>query len=1100
MKNLLYIVCACFVLGYSQIQAQLVLPINKGGKWYLKSKGSEIQLPTSYGYVDNFNQHGTAFFEQLGNYGILNTTGKEVFPAKYLEINAFPNDFYELKDSSKSELIRLNPIESFFVLDSLVKLDETWLKVFQDSSVFLLNVNNQQRIALKNPWDVFLVKFNYVFISRDSSLVEIYTPSGELFEKGKINPDSESISDGLTYNYGYNYIYIAAKNKRRAVDENGVYEFPKGATNCIFNFFTIKYQEQGKAYLLDRASRKIKMSYACDYIDEYTKDTYRIQRDRKIGLLNKSGQVLIPMEYTHFYFTREFIYVYKDNLVGLLDSNYRLVVPCKYTHIIHKKNYLELYNYDFSGVYSLKAKREILPTLYDKIVFENNVLKAWTGSNLTILELNDNHQVVNKLILENAITVGKQTRGSKGIFYDPRLLTIGWFFDTIPVFNKQKEWLRTKTRWGLSSPSDSILLKSQFDEPLFIPGAAFSLIKNPRQEKTKDNYFLTFWTTGKMIRKYQILSVDTFSYQHKDFHRFSHFGGWGAILQSDSIAEFSYLDPEDAPYIRYCLGGNMEYVEPNDVFAVPILNLEYSYKPTGNPYTKFTIQKPLKTYTHCKYTFGQWNFLDSSGNQLFATNFEFAHPYFKGTAIVKTKTGWGVVDGKGFVIEPIYAEIQRIKSLGDTIFLVKSLDKGSYYTDGKFQRIQRKAETPTKKKGKLHVFESKGKYSVYNDKHEVLSEDLASVRLHDYNRFVTKTKKVYSCYDETGSEIGTSLLKPEEFISEEAFTCEQKSKLGVLHIDGDTLAPFEFKSIQRVGNWFLATRNGSISIYDASWKLIKTVENKVVLFDPIHQFWVESDGSKQQVFDSLGKKKFNFSFDFPIEHFYNGLLFTSKNKGIVLNTKGEIQTHFGQWSELTFLENGYFILKGSENTERLFDASGKEIQNQLGGKKKIRFVADHIICFHTKKNVHVYNLENGILESKFTRVVGSFSNGKLLVSTEKAGRNFHFVDLDFNVQNPRKYQYAKPYEDGFAAVKFPSGWTVIDTLGQQLSFPSFGEIGVVNQTLFSIKNLPKYGVMTSSGKVILPVENEKIEVLASYFRLLKNGELFYTNLKGKEVL
>ena len=70
-----------------------------------------------------------------------------------------------------------------------------------------------------------------------------------------------------------------------------------------------------------------------------------------------------------------------------------------------------------------------------------------------------------------------------------------------------------------------------------------------------------------------------------------------------------------------------------------------------------------------------------------------------------------------------------------------------------------------------------------------------------------------------------------------------------------------------------------------------------------------------------------------------------------------------------------------------------------------------------------------------------------------------------------------------------------------LTFPNYGVVTSINKGLFQTVKLPLKGVYDSNGKLLIPIEYEKIVFLANgIIQCVKNGELYYFRKDGTNLL
>lgn len=1103
MIHLARCICLIFLFFSSSIfgQSRLILPIHKNGNWYLKSKGNELKLPENYHYVGNFDQKGTAFFDQNGFQGVLDGQGNELIKATYLSVSPLNHGFYLVSDDEKQQVVSILPETIHFTCDTLVQLEENWVYVEEDTIPYLFNLLSRKKIEIQSPKNVVKHFQNFLILS-DSSRVcfQLFDPTGVLQDEGESIFSNEM---GLPSIFQSDFDYFIWRSDRftLAVDSKGIFPLKKDAKEVWISEDYIHFSDAKKAYLVDRETRKEEFSYPCDQIFPYENGLFVVWKKNKSGLVDRNGKLILPIQFDYISYLLDYVEVRIGDCVGLYDAQYQQVLPCKFTRYNEVDDLFYVRSVSNSvGLYSKKYRKEILPAVYDQIKLEGTLLKAWNGRNLNVMQLNEKHQIFNQVVLENAVTIRSNQSSFMPLNIDARLLALGWFYDTISRVDASKRWIGTAAIWGLKNQQDSVLLTPRYNRVIFLPNSCYSLLVNPIEKNEMINYRFTRWSNGKDVNQFRVLHVDSTQAKKHPFFRFSHTGGWGIALQSDSLIDVAYVDCSNEPYIRFCANGTQEFCEPTDPIATPYINPADFPFASWNQSSVYYDAKTKKLYTHVKYIFGKWNYLDSAGNRLFDQDFEFAEKFHKGYAIVKTEKGWGVVNAKGFVIDPIYAEVKRVSAMGDTVFQVKKVPSATFLTNGYFEKKDMQLPAPDRTKGSLRVYDLRGKKQVFHTDFGMVKETGSSVRLEAFDQFVIKNKKVFEIYDRKGSLLGESTVKPEVFLGEGVFLAEIKSRLGVLDVLGDTLIPFQYKSIEKCGDWYLALQAGIVEIRDEKGELLKRIEGKKVFVDSLTYHWVEQDNEKVTVYNELGKKMAKFKLEGSIAHFYNGLLFVPSGKGQVFSETGEKVNNISDWASVEFFSSGYFLLKSADKVDRLFNQNWEEVLSNYVQKKRFRFVSDSIVSFVSQKNHVLYHLHSGAFRDDLSRVEGSYESGFIMVSTDRIGMKSFYLNKQFENTFHRSYLRAKPFHQGLASVMFSSGWTVIDQNGKIRSYPNLGEIEVLGNDFLKVKHLPLYGVIAPNNRIILPVEFEKIEWVHSLFRLSRSGELFYLDLEGKEVL
>lgn len=1110
MLRFLFVLLALVVRSFCFGQT-IPLPIIQDGNWLILKNKQTIKLDRSVMYLDAFNEHGNAYFQTADGVGIMHETGEILIPPTFQSVSVFQNGHYALEREKQQLLMQITPtLKTEIQVDSTYAINTCWIVYKQDSSSFLLNLVSNRNIQLKNAEYPTPILHDYLVLHHPDSTFSFFSPHGELIDvssnitasgSSEMASEIDSFLVPWWYHFQFNqdaFLYQSKKLKFYC-DKSGRWDFSANSNLTWMDWANTKNElavtENGITAVFDISTRTKRFSLKADYIYSYDKN-YLFGLNTKEGLLDASGKIIFPAKYDYFSVSSTGVYVYNDGLTGLYSVDFKLILDCIYSRFSSDTEFYYTYsNVNQSGLVSRKTGKLILPAIYDKIIVERLKVRAWLNSNMTIFELSEDHEILQKIVLSDVVSVGKRQNLVFGYDYDMRLLQINWYSDTVSVFNGAKNWIKTNRIWGLTDGNNQIKVKARYQTPIFVQNAPVSLLKIPKQHPQDDIFYsMIDWQTGKVKSEYVLFSLDTTDFTRRNFARFAHQKGWGILKSDGKIVEMNYIDPTEEPFIRYCQEGTWPEKEFNKQELVPIvnqnLNSDFSMTCVTHPRTKLEI---------CKQSFinGKWNFLDSMGNPLFEKPFLFADKFIHGTAIVKTESGWGVVNRDSFVVAPIYAYVERLSSFDDTVFKLTLNARLPFYTSTSFEQSPVQFQQISKHQEPLHLGIVAGKKSVFHSNGTVLELENSNPKLMSYGRIVQKVKKVFEIYDEHGRLIGESTMKPEQFLSPDFFTVESSSKLGLLSVNGDTILPSLYAKITRFNALFLAESSVSNLLVDESGKVVFDAKLKKIVVDSLSGNWLIWENGKGTIFESDNKKSKLKSELQPTAYFGNHIFFERNGSSQILNEVGENVPLLPGIKSFVFLDNGFFVAIDSENQEFIFNSKMQEIAPNFSGKKKVKQVSPGIFAFHIKRVWTVFSTESGEYITDLTQVADSFSDGLLLVSSGKS--TAFFVDANFKRVFQPSFLAAKSFSYGFAPVKMQSGWTLINLKGEVQSLPSFNEIELIGKWV-QIQPKNKYGLVSHSGKTIVNPEFEKItELKMDLLQVIQNGQIGYFSRRGNVI-
>lgn len=1095
---ILWLLChAQQLLGQS-----LPLPAVKQGKWFLIDGKREILLPSDYSSVGLFDKKGTATFSQRSLFGVLDIHGKELIAAKYHTIIPLGNGYYDCASANGTELIYATETEKQHVsCDSIAGIQPSWIYFEQDTNRFVVNTDQKRQMQLAPKQQIVFAMFDYLLIYSDTAHISLYGPKGEMISEDSVYPFVST----HYFDYHGSKIHLL-------VDHNGAYEIPAKAENTWVTAEKIHYSLNGTAYLRDRESRRLLVYFQGENIDPYDDKHYLVTRNKLVGVMDLSGKIIVQPKYSSLWRSEGYYRVYQNESAGLLDEHFREILPCNYKYFYQDREFIYTYSIiDERGLHSKLTGKQLLLPVYDRISIENNMIKAWRGSTLTILEITPRHEVKSRITLDNAITLKSKVYKVRRPDVDERLFSVGWFYDSIVTPDSTGFSASVSHKWGLKNANDSILLRPKQKQPVFIPGAPVSLLPTgskqvkgigtwDAQPDVHDPRFQTFaminFSTGKLVRNFTVLDLDSSDFSRNGYARLAHAKGF-AILRSDgTVQPLKHIDHSNETFRRVCYSGKEVLSLEKGAETIEIQSRLFNVQDRQ----QYGVQLGNKFYRHLKYEDARWNFLDKEGNALFRDSFTFAQRFYKQTAIVKSDAGWGVVRPDSVVVPLQYASVERVPQYSDTVFKVQAISGGRIYFDSLFHPL---AESPgkfEKQKGNLALFSGKGT-RIYGAAQKLIYEGNKSCYLHAFDRFSIKNKKVFEIYDGSGSLIGESAAKPDDFLSEDVFTSVSNGKTGLMSVNGDTLAPFVFASITKCGNVFLAEGKAQTHLYSSEGSLLLDAENSVLLVDSVSGNRALIAEGKIVFTDASGRKTGKLKSDLKFRHYFNGCLFSEQNGYTILRSDGTEMLADKTFSDILFLENGYCALFSTEKKWLLYDPEWKLASDALMDVKKIRSLGENVLSLQLRSGFALYDMETKTVYQDFSKISGDWQNGLLLVSTDIKRSRWKYISRnDFGDPFQRSFLRAKPFANGLACVADASGWTIIGTDGLPKSLPSYGELEQTGYHMFRMNALPTYGLIDSHGNTILPAVYEKITMLPdNLIQVVKDGQIGYYDYRGKVI-
>jgi hypothetical protein len=1047
-------------------------------------------LPENYNYVNNFDNYGYTFFTVGTKSGIIDTTGKEILPPKFIEMEQFTDGLFRYS-VEKGYLFYSLPNNSKIPCNWSRELAKSWILLKQEGAYYLLHTTWKNPLAIQSEKSIIQLTQNYAYVKNLDDSFSLFSPTGKLIDT----------SIAVIRN-SFNTLYVKGEKVHFIVSSTGKIDLPLAANNVNFTSKEIHYALNEKVYLTDRETNKIIFSTEGDNLFK-TDKYYFVYKNRKQGIVSFTGESILPPIYDYIYSQQGNFVVSQDGNVGLVDKQGKQLIPCMYSSILPTGEYYRTTLFTGTqGLLSALNFREILPPYFSKINCLDKSIKAWGNNRLIVLELDKNHKEINRLCLNNVVSMNVYNDINKLKSIDVRLFKLGWFFETKTSINPTNKTRVTNYLWGIKE-DDSVRLVARLKTPVYIEGAEFSMLSKQKiEEKINSNLYGTIkvgnakytydaFNVKKLrnVNQVPIVLIDTVDFLNKSFAKIQTTTSMGVIYKNGSTKNYCFIDDESEGFSRYCTGSRSETSNYKAKDAIYFSDFLTRYGCWVSEYTPKTI------------TNGTWNFLNNQGDSVFHENFQFAENFHKETALVLGKKGWGVVRATGVIIPTQYTAITRVYHAKDTLFLVQRKKDRLNYLDSNLTNIPFPISKIKAQNDSLIVIQNNNEHQLVTQQNKVIETNSRAYFLVNNHFVINKIGKIYNIRSSNLTQLGTSILKPISFFMDSYFTVEKNKVFALMNLQGDTVLGFENGSIEII-NDIMVVKNfdGKIIVYNRSFKKIlrkKYVAGMSIIYDSIQKHIAYLHNQKVYIYDTTGKElaKFTLQPKEYISQFYNGLIYLTSGK-ILTYTGTCINPEFPQEGYLT-IANNYLIFKDKFDKEHIFDTSGTELY-PLDYKHQIKYHGEDVFSYIDDNNKIV--VIDHLTHQKYyfiNHIIGSFNSGFLLTIIEG---KYVFLNREFHPVFQKEFDKALPFKHGVARVFIEKGWTLIDTNGFQKSLPIYDEIDQKTNGIFTVETHAYFGVYDSHGTVIVEPRYTKIKFLdEGIIQATLLGTIDYYTLDGKRL-
>jgi len=1071
-----------FLLFATTVSSQVTLPAYRNGSWWLINNEKNIELPKGIEYIGLFDSKNRALFIQQNKYGIIDQNGQTILEPKYRSISSFGFGLFNCIDSVKNVLLDVESGKEILNNCNVISdLNENYLLVEQDSSNFLIHKASKQIFVYPDSLEFETSYLNTILINLADGHSVFHHANGT---KYPVSNDS--------IDYTRNYIIIKQQNE--VIFITGKKEItlnPKISKISVYNN-QLSYFDGKNAHLinLETNSEILKLPY--HQIHEAYFGGYFVTLNESTGWINDKFQLKIPVKYDYISRLSNGYEVHKDGMSGWIDSNFQMKLPCEFNYFSSQGNFITVSSMvGTRGLFSNLTNKMLFAPIYDKISINNNLIKAYVGNKIRIVELSPEHRILKDLVLDNAVTALQSNSSDHKYRFDKRVLPLGWYYERTDLYDSNQNLTGYKYLWGLKNESDSMLISARLKQPVFVPNMPFSIFSKGLEiysicddsEVRSNVYEMRSHETGKLMNDLEVVQLDTIDCYTRSFMRFETTDGYKLWYDSDSIVDINHINTGSAEFLEFCVGGKPIYLTEKEKESVSINH----YSLNGNNRSYSCEDRLTKKYfSQVKYEGAKWNYLNREGQKMFAEDFEFANPFYKETAIARRKSGQGVVNKDTIIIPFKFSDIRRIPQFNDTVFMVTLPHHKRQYLDSNAE-LQANANSFVRSIGDLVVVNKNKKYAVLKNG-EFLAEELDNVSLIDDHSYYVRRGKIFDVNnDNTLFEIS---YKPEKFVGDDFVVVQKAAKNGLVNYNNEILIPIASQEIEEMGSFIVQTVVKKVIVYSSQLTLLYESEpGEFVYVDPFtNQFAVIVNG-KVSIYNHLGERilKFSQPDQSAILAFQNGLL-VSKESIFNATTKFEIPKN----SKIDLLDSGFIAVYDGITSIVFFNSLSAPVMEQSG--KNCRYLGEDVFSFNTKKGILLRNNDVSILLGSNSIIKSHFNDGMCLVQVNK---EYIFYTSDLKNAFNRSFIDAMPFFNQMCTVRDKEGWTIMDHNGILKSYPSFNKIIQVSRNLFETIEKTTYGLYDSHGKELIPPIYEKITIVTpEIIQVIKNGEIGYLSING----
>jgi hypothetical protein len=1087
----------------SILSAQSYFPIKVEKKWGLINSEGQIVLDPVYDAIGEFKEYGYAVMQKQDGVGLLNRRGEEIFPPQFEDIKVLDSTLMAVLDRGEWMVIDL---QGRTILSKGYDKVKVW-----DSTFLVFQQKGRWGVIRKD--GVSIVPAAYEEIHYEKDLFFTTEREGQM---GLISLTGQPILKNIAEEiqvFNDSMIFFRQNKQWGAITFTGqlLIEPEYQGFNKLNDQF-IRLLKGQSWHIFSIPFGRIINRGEFDGYYSFSKRFVLIKKNRKLGLLDWTGEVILSPRYTDIqaFDLYHFRVNYDQNwgIVNVLDS---LVVPFQYDYIAPpKENLCVVKKEGMFGVVSL-VEGEVVEPVYDRIVLESRRAKAYSGTGkgqdeqLSLYHFDENGRLSANGASQRHLTVkiaGKDPAGNTRLS-DPttyQLERFEWFFSP------------EKDHWGLRNLEDgSIQIPPTFD---FIQvekelGVTLVGIQSANDIDFERTTFRFKTALGLVNNDLGLLvtDLDFLDIRFEDFYEgrplarciFTN-GRYGLIDRIGRVIrrDLTYVGAFESGLARASVTGRLS----GSLKAEHGLSLLRTYLNQLQSdsymldYTQYDQIFRKEAYLICEDC--NWGFLDSTGVMVIEPQFTFARDFINEVGIVAAGDKWGVVDRRGQMLIPCqYDGVAFLDNTDNKIIRVYRQEPkyGLIDTLGQLRVNAVYDEIGAFSEGRLAVRRG-GLWGFINaDGEEVIpcryrevanfSEGLAAVKLGHYWGYVDQDGEV---------QVSFKYAQAGDFREGLAWVSDRK---GVGYIDRQEQWAIEpqfekgyefFRGVARVvieGRYGLINREGDL--------ILKPKYDQIKAFD-LYGLAVYSTGKdevKYGVLNLRGEAVTKPVF-LSIDAFQEGMAAVKLRDGYgYIDTTGRMVI-----PAVYSLASGFSEGRAAVQFERecgYIAATGDQVV-PFQFSKCMDFEGGKAIVYNGIRRAGLVD-RNGelVLEPSVTRLL-KFQEGRGLVRDE--AYRFYFITEQANLYDGY-YQKASAFQHGIAVVQVDDKWGVINRQGIEVIPPKYDKIGSFENGYAKVRIKGFNGLINVNGELIAQADYEYISYAGEgVFRVEQGGKVGYFDQQG----
>lgn len=1092
------------VSGATSVSAQTYFPIKKNQLWGLiNEKGKVIHEP-QYEAMSAFDHYGYSTVQKNGKIGILNNRAQLVLPVNYEDVRILDSLLFSIKKKNGWVLINqkrkqllpeaYHEIKKFDKGLFLLKKDDFWGLAKENGTIIttpqfveIQKVNEEQFLVLNDKrekgvlhesgqlllppaYDELLFLKNGLILAKTDSQWGILDRNGQ--QKTELRYKAfDFMSDHYLRLYAYEETHLFSLPCQRIIAEE------KGHNFLPLSSRFVMLKQQGKVGLLDFCGEKV-LSAVYDEILWFNKNTFRVKKEGKWGLVQKGDQLRSAFEYQHISPLSGPLAVFrKEGKVGVINTAVQEVVKAQYAHI------------ELSGstakAYQDHAKSDAASV--DLLKFDNQ------GNLIGDLSIEKHYKV--------RIGAGKSNTSSNETEQSTYILPkFEWFYDS------------ETDRWGLrGNQTGQIQISPTFQEVEVFNQLGFSLVGLPNGQdfewerttiRLNKIYGLVDNEKGSLLGRmqYRHVFMEDFMAGHAVARCVLTDGTYALLHRNGKLSEkrYTYIGDFKNGIARTAKGGALK-AGMQSPFAIGglhdyLLALKTPFTLIDNTtYDELLLNKGV---IYCEAS--DWSYLDSLGQDIGASTFDFAIDMVNSVGMVYKNDKWGLMGKNGRLIIPCaYDDLTFLENTDNQIvkLYIRKTRYGLIDTLGQLTISAIYDQIGSVREGRLAVMKN-GKWGFVNQEGNLIIpcqyddvgtfyEGLAAVRIgKDWGYINRFGKNRISAQYKTAGDFSNGLAAVQE-----------GSLLGYIDTLGNYKIQPQFNEAHTFGlGVAIVKKDGLYGIINAVGQYIQKPRYQMIEGFDVNGLAIVQNVKGKDRYGIIDRQAnlLTSTFFREIQPFSEGLALVKSNEKFgYIDTRGKLvipcqfikANPFSQGRAAVYKEGncGFITRSGTAITDYAFSRCQD-------------FSDDRAVVYRGMRKAGLVDLDgNLVLEPSINQIL-KFSEGRGLVRDHEY--RFYYITEEANIYQG-VYEKATEFQNGVAVIQMDKKWGIINRKGITLVRPKYSRITNFENGYAKVEIAGVSGLSDINGEMIVKPGFEYISYAGSgLFRVEQGDQIGYFNQAG----